>query len=62
MIHESNPGHPATAGNGTALFSPRDWGIMQAEDRQAAKHIVVLLTSIFILGLLGYLSIDILIS
>ncbi len=62
MIHESNPGHPATAGNETALFSPRDWDIMRAEDRQAAKHIVVLLTSIFILGLLGYLSIDILIS
>jgi hypothetical protein len=61
MIHESTSGHEP-ASNGAAQFSARDWDTMRAEDRQAAKHIVVLMAVIFIMGLLGYLSIDLLIS
>ena len=61
MIHEHTPGHHDTTGNGTALFTAREWDVMRAEDRQAAKQIVVLMAAIFIMGLLGYLSIDLLI-
>lgn len=61
MTHESTPGHHDAAGNGAALFTAHDWDVMRAEDRQAAKHIVVLMAAIFVMGLLGYLAIDLLI-
>lgn len=49
------------AGNGTPRFTAGEWDALQAEDRRAARSIVVLMVSIFTLGLLGYLTIDLLI-
>lgn len=62
MIHDNQPSPHETAANGAALFSTADWDVMRADDRQGAKHIVLLMATIFILGLAGYLAIDLLIS
>jgi hypothetical protein len=53
MAHASSFENPSTA-SGAAPFSPAEWEVLRAEDKQAAKHIVWLMQGIFIMGLIGY--------
>lgn len=52
MSHAGTTEHPP-AGNGE-LFTASEMAALQAEDRRAAKTIVWLMVSIFLLGLAGY--------
>ncbi len=54
-------GH-APAPGGQALFPAQEWAMFQAEDRQAARNIVVLLTAVFSVGVVLYLSIALVVS
>jgi hypothetical protein len=47
------------AGASQTLFPPEEWRALQAEDRQAARNIVCLMTGVFITGLILYLGIAI---
>ncbi len=59
MAHESSPNaHGATI----TPFSAAEWDKLRAEDFQAAKQIVLLMVTIFVMGLIGYSVIDLLIS
>jgi hypothetical protein len=40
-----------------SLFPPQEWDDLRREDRQAARNIVVLLTTVFLTGLVMYLGI-----
>jgi hypothetical protein len=53
MAHTSASENPSTAA-GEAPFSPAEWDVLRAEDKQAATHIVWLMQGIFIMGLIGY--------
>jgi len=72
MAH-ADPHHTATdpsashqAASGPAdwhsLFPPEQWDDLRREDRQAARNIVVLLTTVFITGLIMYLCIDFIVA
>jgi hypothetical protein len=54
MTEPSSTGKQSSA---QTVFPSAEWEALQTEDRQAAKQIVLLLVSIFILGLIGYLTI-----
>ena len=65
MTHASPSGHE-TSGHGSSAvapsqtyFAPAEWEALRAEDRQAARNIVCLMTGVFIAGLIGYLGIAI---
>jgi hypothetical protein len=49
--------HAADGPSWQSLFSAPDWAMLQANDRQAARNIVGLFTSVFIVGVIGYLFI-----
>jgi hypothetical protein len=53
--HSAHGGHPTPDISSQPAFSASDWETFQAEDRQAARNIVGLMTGIFILGVFGYL-------
>jgi hypothetical protein len=68
MAHAGSSGHGASGGGGglssptgesQTLFPPDEWRALQAEDRQAARNIVCLMTGVFITGLILYLGIAI---
>ena len=67
MTHASPSGHEiGAAGHGSSggtagqtYFAPAEWEALRAEDRQAARNIVCLMTGVFISGLIGYLGIAI---
>jgi hypothetical protein len=63
MSHAGSSGH-GTSGDlcsptAQTLFPPEEWRALQAEDRQAARNIVCLMTGVFITGLILYLGIAI---
>jgi hypothetical protein len=49
------PGHSSTPTPTPELFPPAELAAFHAEDKAAGTHIVGLMLSIFVLGLLGYL-------
>jgi hypothetical protein len=53
--HSGHGGHPNISPQ--PAFSAPDWETFQAEDHQAARNIVGLMTGIFVLGVLGYLAV-----
>ena len=67
MTHASPSGHETSAAghgssaaaSGQTYFAPDQWEALRAEDRQAARNIVCLMTGVFIAGLIGYLGIAI---
>jgi hypothetical protein len=68
MSHAGSSGHGTSgaggelsspAGGSQTLFPPDEWRALQAEDRQAARNIVGLMTGVFITGLILYLGIAI---
>jgi hypothetical protein len=69
MVANAGPsGHGTSGGGGDlcspaassqTLFPPDEWRALQAEDRQAARNIVCLMTGVFITGLILYLGIAI---
>jgi hypothetical protein len=65
MTHAQSPGHHSSNAGGTTAsvpFPAGEWEALQADDRQTAKYIVCLMTGIFILGLIGYLIIDLIVA
>jgi hypothetical protein len=63
--HHPEPGAAgghSPAGGSQAVFSPGDIVKLQTEDRQAARNIVVLLTGVFITGLILYTVIAFIVS
>jgi hypothetical protein len=61
MTHGSSEHGTSGGGAGATqtLFPPDEWRALQAEDRQAARNIVCLMTGVFIVGLILYSGIAI---
>jgi hypothetical protein len=60
MAHSGSSGHGTSGAVASqTLFSPDEWRALQAEDRQAARNIVCLMTGVFIVGLILYSGIAI---
>jgi hypothetical protein len=56
MTESVSPGHGAAA-TSAMPFSAAEWGELQADDYAAARAIVLLMMSIFIMGVIGYLCV-----
>ena len=55
QAHNAPPASPVNATpSGPTLFPTGEWETLQTSDREAARNIVVLMTGVFILGLIGY--------
>ena len=58
MSHEEAHGHAAASSGGTSeLFTPEECAAMHADDVHAAKGVVLLMVSVFSIGLVLYLFI-----
>jgi hypothetical protein len=51
--HENHTAHPESP-SGQTYFSDAEWKELRAQDLYAAQHVVALMFSIFVVGLLLY--------
>jgi hypothetical protein len=56
-VEQAHGTHAPAPAAGTAPFPPEEVAMLHEADKKAARNIVVLMISIFILGLAGYIAV-----